>query len=87
VDGDAIYIRDLTRIDAMDDEQVVQLTLLAATVIGSHTLALFGLDELVRRGLVASDLPRAYADALPDSLRNHNPKKAGLNAGKKKRTA
>lgn len=69
VDGDAVYIRDLSGIKAFDDAQVIHMALLAATVIASHSLVLFCLDELVARGLVAAGLPRAYADALPDNLK------------------
>lgn len=87
VDGDAVYIRDLTQIGSMDDEQVVQMTLLAATVIGSHSLVLFSLDDLVRRGLVADDLPRAYVDALPDFFKSDGAKKPGKKAGKRKQPA
>lgn len=82
VDGDAIYIRDLTRIAEMDDEQVTQLALLAGTVIASHTLVLYCLDELVRRGLVAAGLPRAYADALPEMFKSDGPNKPRNNKHK-----
>lgn len=84
VDGDAVYIRDLTMLPGCDDEQVAHLALLAATVIGSHTLVLFCLDELAARGAVAQDLPRAYADALPAFFQDSGPKKPRAQKGRVK---
>lgn len=68
IDGDAVYLRHPGRIDGFSDGQVMQLALLAAAVIESHSLALYALDELVRRSLVPADLPGRYADALPPAL-------------------
>lgn len=69
VDGDAVYLRDMRDMDRITDEQLKHLALLAASVFASHSLALFCLDHLVRRGVVSSDEPEAYADALPAGLR------------------
>ncbi|VDC30562.1 FkbM family methyltransferase [Pseudogemmobacter humi] len=69
VDGDAVYIRDLTKIAAFADDQIAHLALLAAAVFQSHSLVLHLLDELVRRGRVAGDLPAAYVDAMPEALK------------------
>lgn len=73
IDGDAVYIRDLSRMAEADDELVVHLALLAAIVFNSQSLAVHCLDELVRRDLVAPELPARYADALPHVFR---PKKS-----------
>lgn len=75
IDGDAVYIRDLEGIKTFDDTQVLHMTMLAACVIYSHSLVLFCLDELVARGLVDRGLPRAYADALPDTLKRATSKR------------
>lgn len=68
IDGDAVYLRHPGRIDSFTDGQVMQLAILAAGVIESHSLALYALDELVRRALVPADLPGRYVDALPAAL-------------------
>lgn len=67
IDGDAVYIRDPAR--GLKDRQLVALTLLAAGVFGSHSLALNCLDALVARGQAETDLPGAYVDALPAKFR------------------
>ncbi|MGL6211956.1 MAG: FkbM family methyltransferase [Paracoccaceae bacterium] len=69
LDGDAVYLRDLARIDSYSDDQLVHLCITAGAVFHSHTLVLHVLDELVRRGRVPADLPSAYVDAMPASLR------------------
>lgn len=69
IDGDGVYLRDLARIDTYSDDQLMHLCITAATVFESHTLVLHVLDELVSRGRVAADVPGAYVDALPASLR------------------
>ena len=68
IDGDAVYLRHPGRIGDFTDAQVMHLALLAASVFDSHSAALYAMDELVRRGLVPKDLPKRYADALPESL-------------------
>jgi FkbM family methyltransferase len=69
IDGDAVYLRDLAFVEKMDDEQVIHMALLGATVIGSHSLVLFCLDVLVARGLAAPVMPASYLDALPRHMR------------------
>jgi FkbM family methyltransferase len=72
VDGDGIYIKNIATADKLGDEQIKHLAILGASVFASHSLVLFCLDELVKRGVVSSDLPAAYVDLLPDRLRNTN---------------
>lgn len=69
IDGDAIYVRDITRPELMSDSQLMHLALMASAVFASHSLALFCLDELVRRGVAAVDLPARYVDGLPADMR------------------
>lgn len=69
VDGDAVYVRDLTQIAALTDAQVGHMALLAAATFDSHSLALFCLDDLVRRGVADPGLPAQYVDKMPDHLR------------------
>lgn len=69
IDGDAVYIRDLGRPEAVSDDDLKHLAILAASVFESHDLALHCLDHLVARGAVGAGLPEAYADALPEALR------------------
>ncbi|MBL4927879.1 FkbM family methyltransferase [Fuscibacter oryzae] len=69
IDGDAVYVRDLTGISGWSSGQVGHLALLACATFDSHSLALLCLDELVRRGAVDPNLPASYVDALPAHLR------------------
>lgn len=69
IDTDAVYLRDITRLDLMEDETLKQLVLFADNVFGSCDLALRAMDELVSRGLLERDFPAAYVDALPPQIR------------------
>lgn len=69
IDGDAVYIRDLTQIDRFTDDQLMHLAIMASAVFESHSVALLCLDHLVARGLVSPDLPAIYVDYLPPEMR------------------
>ena len=69
VDGDGIYIKNIATPDKLDDEQIKHLAILGAGVFASHSLVLFCLDQLVKRGAVRAELPAAYVDVLPARLR------------------
>lgn len=69
VDGDVVYLRDMSRLAEHPTEQIKHLCVLAASVFGSHSLVLHLLDELVGRQAVAADLPDAYCNALPNALK------------------
>ena len=69
VDGDAVYLRDLTNLDAIDDDGLVQLAILASAVFDSHTVAVACLDALAMRGRIPESLSRTYVDTLPTRLR------------------
>jgi len=61
---DVVYVRDFTRPDSMDTEQLKQLALLAHYCFGSYDLALRCVGYLERRGDVPAGTMMAYADGL-----------------------
>ena len=69
IDGDGVYIRNIAQPEKLSDQQFIHLAILAASVFHSHSLVLFCLDELVRRGVAQPDLPGRYVDLLPENLR------------------
>ena len=69
LDGDAVYIRDISTIEGFSDAQVMHLAVLASAVFESHSLTLFCLDHLVARRAVPANLPALYVDSLPASMR------------------
>ena len=71
MDGDAFFVRDLTKIVEWDDEKIKRLAILAESVMDSPDLTVFALDTLVARGCVGEDVIDAYIDSLPaQQLRN-----------------
>ncbi len=69
VDGDGVYIRNIAEPEKLSDQQFIHLAILAASVFYSHSLVLFCLDELVRRGVAKPELPADYVTLLPEKLR------------------
>jgi FkbM family methyltransferase len=69
VDGDGVYLRDMAQIESYADDQLIQLCITASTVFASHSLVLYCLDELVRRGVTAAEAPVRYVDELPAEFR------------------
>ncbi len=69
IDGDAVYLRDLTRIAQFSDAQLGHLALLATATFDSPSLALLCLDTLVARGKADPGLPSAFVDHMPMHLR------------------
>ena len=69
LDGDAVYIKDISQIEGFTDAQLMHLAVLASAVFESHSLTLFCLDHLVARGAVPANLPARYVDSLPASMR------------------
>ena len=61
---DVVYVRDFTRPDSMNTEQLKQLALLAHYCFGSYDLALRCIGYLERRGDVSAGTMMAYADGL-----------------------
>ena len=68
LDGDAVYIRDLTDKAAVDDGGLAHLAILASGVFASHTIVLACLDELAARGRIAAKVAASYVDRLPARL-------------------
>lgn len=60
VDGDAWYLRDLTKIEDWSDAQVFRLALLAEGVMDNPNLVVLCLDRLVERGRVTQGAVDAY---------------------------
>ncbi len=72
VDGDALYIRDLTHVGALSDIQIFRLALLAESVIDSPNLVAFCLDTLVSRGRLKPDAVGGYLEILPAEMLRPN---------------
>ncbi|MFZ1660963.1 MAG: FkbM family methyltransferase [Paracoccaceae bacterium] len=68
IDGDAYFVRDLTRAEAMTDAQVWRLAMLAEGVMMNPSLVLFCLDLLAERGAIAPAVADGYVAALPVDL-------------------
>ncbi|MFD2184702.1 FkbM family methyltransferase [Rhodoplanes azumiensis] len=60
VEADLVYVRDFTAPDAMDDEQLAHLALVAHHVYGSFDLAMNCIHHLVARGRLAADARDRY---------------------------
>ncbi len=69
IDGDAVYLRDLTKVGSFSNDMLMHLAILASAVLESHSLVLFCLDHLVARGVAPADLPARYVDHLPAEMR------------------
>ena len=69
IDGDAYYIRDLTRLRRISDLQLFRLAVLADAVVKSPNLVLFCLDELTRRGKIAQSAAKDYLASLPPEMK------------------
>jgi FkbM family methyltransferase len=69
VDGDAVYMKYISKIEGFTDAQLMHLAVLASAVFESHSVTLFCLDHLVARGVVPANLPALYVDSLPASMR------------------
>lgn len=68
LDGDAVYIPDTDRFNALDAESLKHLAILADAVVASYSLCLMCLDRLVAIDAAPQDLPERYARALPEQL-------------------
>lgn len=68
VDGDAFYIRDLTKVAEMSDAQLFRLAILADAVMKSPNVVLFCLDHLAARGAIGADCATTYLGLLPAAL-------------------
>ena len=68
IDGDAVFIKDLRNPDAVSDQQLGHLALLADAVFGSYDLSLRCIDMLAGRGKVATILAAQYVEYLPTEV-------------------
>lgn len=68
VDGDAIYLRDLTGIGAWDDDRILRLAILAVGVFESAGVAVHCLDTLAARGRCSAAEVDAFIGLLPEAL-------------------
>lgn len=68
VDGDATYIRDLNTLANWNTEKVLSLAILSSMVIESHSVCIYALDELVRRGTLDTSVPESYLELMPRDM-------------------
>ncbi len=68
VDGDAIYIRDITMPERVDDTQWAMLALLADCVFDSPDLVMLALDTLKARGVCRPGAAVRYLRQLPQDV-------------------
>lgn len=64
LEADLVYVRDFSRPDGLDDEQLKQLALITHHCYGSYDLAVRCLYLLERRGRLAADGRAAYLRGL-----------------------
>ncbi|MHA7886655.1 FkbM family methyltransferase [Roseicyclus sp.] len=66
LDGDAVFLRSLRSPEAMTDEQLKHMAILADAVFESHDVAVRCLDLLIARGVVDRRAAKAYVGQVPD---------------------
>lgn len=66
VEADLLYVRDLTRLDALDAASLTAGVLVAAGAYGCLGLGLVLLRELVRRGLLPATAEQEYSTIVAD---------------------
>ncbi len=73
LEADIVYVRDFTRDDSMDDEQLKHLAMIAHHCYASYDLAIRCLDRLAKRNAIAADSVARFIDALKASVANPVP--------------
>lgn len=68
VDGDAIYLRDLSRAEMLGRDQLLRMAVLALGVFGSAGVAVHCLDILAERGQVVAGAVETLIGLLPPEL-------------------
>lgn len=63
IEADIVYVRDFTN-EAMDDEQLKHLAMVAQHCYASYDLAIHCLDRLAKRGSIVADAVTRFIDAL-----------------------
>lgn len=69
LDGDAVYIRDLSKGADISDDALKHLAMCAASVFESYDLALSLMDTLVARGAVSGTVPERFLAYVPEELK------------------
>ncbi|MCH2077610.1 MAG: FkbM family methyltransferase [Rhodobacteraceae bacterium] len=69
IDGDAVYIRPLEKLEAWDTEPLKRMALCAMGAFQSYDLALMVLSELEDRGVISVPQIDAIIDELPAKMR------------------
>ena len=69
VDGDVVYIKDITALHSFSDDQLKHLALFADGAFNSIDLVFYLLDELVARACITADDVDAYFAKLPDQVK------------------
>ena len=69
VDGDVVYIKDITALHSFSDDQLKHLALFADGAFNSIDLVFYLLDELVARACISADDVDAYFAKLPDQVK------------------
>jgi len=73
LEADIVYVRDFTRDDSMDDEQLKHLAMIAHHCYASYDLAIRCLDRLAKRNAIAADAVARFIGALKASVANPVP--------------
>lgn len=68
VDGDAIYLRDLSRPDLMGRDQILKMAILAVGVFGSAGVAVHCLEILLAKGQIDATAVEVFMTHLPAAL-------------------
>lgn len=66
LDGDAVFIRDLLKLQALSVEELKHLVILTDAVILSQDLGVAAMAELVERDVLTEDEVHSYIDLLPN---------------------
>lgn len=69
IDGDAVYIRDLTRPETVSIDEMKHLALCAACVFDSYDLALSLIDTMAAKGAVSDTLAERFMAYVPAELK------------------
>ena len=71
-EADIVYVRDFTRPDAMDCEQMKHLAIIAHHCYRSYDLAMNCIHNLMKRGAVRESIPSEYLNLIqPRRSRAH----------------
>lgn len=68
VEADVVYVRDFTRPDAMDVEQMKHLAIIAHHCYRSYDLAMNCIYHLAKKGAVRQDVPGQYLNLIQSGV-------------------